>query len=702
MIYLPATLSFCAAGLLLALGLIHLGRGDRRAQKTYFILTCFILCASQSSLGAMLLSTAPERALLSFRFLLGFSVFVPAVMVPFLSLFGRREEKGILSGPGIWIAAVSILIGSAVLLLPPRSIIREVHFSESIFWGLTFTSYGKLAAAYLLLANVLGLFFLENTYRSASVAGKVTLKYPLLGILTITVLTFIIISRILAVSLTDRSYLAIHSCGFIALSISFFYATIRYHLFDIQAYIGRDFVTSVLTVTISGIYITALALISFLARLLGFPYDRFASTVIGMFAVFLLIAVLISGRAKRRLRHFIETNFYANRYDYRKEWKRYAQLMGSSETIDEFLSNFISLLCETMLVKRGIVWANIKGGKIASYGFDREKPDIAFIKLVASVAPRDSVAVFKSGLALQTPSKGKASVEGGGSEAGWIRASAPIASGHELFGIILLGEKSMNIAYGEEDRECLSTLSDQAALTLENLLSKEQILDSKQMESFNRLSSFVIHDLKNAIGMLSLTAENAKENISDPEFQRDAFATIERSINKMKGLIHSLNALKAPTGISRKSENITKLVERALADLKPVADSHGIQIELAATDNITGEVDASALERVVENLLMNALDATGQGGKVSASVNGVDEGWIEIAIKDTGSGFDPVFLEEHLYRPFRSTKKGGLGIGLLMCRTLVRAHGGDLAIESEKGHGATVTIRMPALSFGAE
>ena len=74
-------------------------------------------------------------------------------------------------------------------------------------------------------------------------------------------------------------------------------------------------------------------------------------------------------------------------------------------------------------------------------------------------------------------------------------------------------------------------------------------METRQVESFNRFASFVIHDLKNAVGMLSLTAENADDNIGNIEFQKDAIETIRKSVDKMKGLIDSLSAFKEPISI---------------------------------------------------------------------------------------------------------------------------------------------------------
>ena len=437
-------------------------------------------------------------------------------------------------------------------------------------------------------------------------------------------------------------------------------------------------------------------MISLLARVLGLPYDRFAVSVIGLFAVFLLLAILFSGKAKRRLRHFVETNFYSSRYDYRKEWHRYARLMGTSETVDEFLSSFINMLSHTMMVERGLIQVNVKGGKHAVYSLSESDMDLTEVEQVV-IPPGETVWFCMDGPGAG-PVNGQRSAAAGNPSLAWVRAVAVIGEAEDPLGLILLGGRAGETNYTEEDRECLATLADQAALTLEGLLFKEQIIDSKQMESFNRFSSFVVHDLKNAVGILSLTAENARENMDDPEFRADAFGSIERSIDKMKGLIHSLNALKTPADLAKKELDLADLAGRVVKSMIPVAQSRNVQLECLTVEPAFTEADGSALERVIENLFMNAIDAAGDGGRVTVAVTAKETGWVELAVADTGGGFEPGYLKEHLFRPFQSTKKGGLGIGLVMCRTLARAHGGDIMIDSELDRGTVVTVRLPDAS----
>lgn len=277
----------------------------------------------------------------------------------------------------------------------------------------------------------------------------------------------------------------------------------------------------------------------------------------------------------------------------------------------------------------------------------------------------------------------------------WIRAISFLTIGGEAKGFIALGSKDFGKMWSEEDRDFLTTITDHAALTLENLLMEERFLESKQLESFNRFASFVIHDLKNTVGMLSLTAENARDNIHDREFQEDAIDTVERSVQKMRRLINSLNAHKAPAAISRADIDVTAAAGDRIASLEQLASKKGITVRLESEDSVRAFIDLSALSRIVENLVLNAIEATGSGGTVVVKVARHGE-TLMVIVSDDGPGFDREYLEDKLFRPFMSTKKSGLGVGLVLCKSLAEAHGGSIAVSSLPESGATVKVEMPA------
>ena len=278
---------------------------------------------------------------------------------------------------------------------------------------------------------------------------------------------------------------------------------------------------------------------------------------------------------------------------------------------------------------------------------------------------------------------------------GWVRTATTLGTSEESLGLIMLGEKSLNLTYTHEDLEFLTTLADQATLALENFQMEERIIDTKQMDTFNRFASFVVHDLKNTVGMLSLTAENAKENLNDVEFQQDAIDTIRRSIDKMQSLIHSLSAFKS-VQVSRTKTDLVPLLKGCLGSLKAIADARDIDLRFSGDDKVLADVDPQAIERVVENLVTNALDSTEAGGQVDVETRNRGRGPVQIVVADNGDGFDEDYLQNHVFRPFHSTKNEGLGIGLVMCKTLIDAHEGSIAIDSSPGKGSRITVHLPS------
>jgi signal transduction histidine kinase len=194
--------------------------------------------------------------------------------------------------------------------------------------------------------------------------------------------------------------------------------------------------------------------------------------------------------------------------------------------------------------------------------------------------------------------------------------------------------------------------------------------------------------------MLSLVAENARVNIGSAEFQKDALETIRRSVDKMQQLITSLNIHKMPASLSKVETDVAELAERATNDLKHVATNAGVVLEFTGGVPMRSRINAAAIVRVIENLVLNGIEAAGPGGAVRVRVEMVDNEWVRIAVKDSGPGFDPDYLRDHLFHPFYSTKKQGLGIGLIMCRSLVEANGGRISVANAQG--ATVSVTFPA------
>jgi signal transduction histidine kinase len=621
---------------------------------------------------------------------LALALFCPAFIIPFFFFFGREGERERLRRLLPLMITLGVLLAAAALLVPAELVVNRFQLVEGGgLWRVGVTGLGEILAMLALAANVLILHSFENTYRSAGVPDKVKLKYPLLGVILASIINFIVMTRLIVLGEVDDYLIAAAAIGLIFFCITVLFAGWRYPLFEVRAVPEKGRAPSVVAVVVSGLYLLAFALITWTSNLIGVPYERFGTLVAAAFAAFMILAVFVSGRARRRARIFINDNFRPGLYNYRREWRRFARLMTSSSTVEELVSNTVSSLCQTMMVSKGLIYAAVDGGSAADYGLGPGE--------IPAESCRTILETY-DGTPLRMIPQGRGSGREGTAQDGapaWFRAVSFLTIGGEAKGFIALGDKEFGRLWSDEDREFLATISDQAALSLENLLMEERYLESKQLESFNRFASFVIHDLKNTVGMLSLTAENARDNIHDREFQEDAIDTVERSVHKMRRLIDSLNAHKTPAAISRSMTDAAAPAEERVEALRGLASRKGVKIEFERGSRAQAYVDPSAISRITENLVLNSIEAVPEGGTVRVGIE-LRGHTLGISVTDDGPGFDSGYMMNGLFRPFMSTKKNGLGVGLVLCKSLAEAHGGTISVSNLPGGGALVEVEIPA------
>jgi putative PEP-CTERM system histidine kinase len=212
---------------------------------------------------------------------------------------------------------------------------------------------------------------------------------------------------------------------------------------------------------------------------------------------------------------------------------------------------------------------------------------------------------------------------------------------------------------------------------------------ARQFESFNRTTTFIIHDLKNLIAQLSLLLANAKKHKHNPEFQADMLDTVENAVARMNKVLAQL----------RRSNDAAQAQSVALADILADAAASKQAFKLRpAVDlppaSLRVRAERERLTRAIGHLLQNALEATPPNGQVT--LRGFEESAQAIVeIADTGSGMDEEFIRTRLFQPFDSTKGAGMGIGAYECRETIRALDGQLEVDSTPGRGTRFRISLP-------
>jgi hypothetical protein len=220
----------------------------------------------------------------------------------------------------------------------------------------------------------------------------------------------------------------------------------------------------------------------------------------------------------------------------------------------------------------------------------------------------------------------------------------------------------------------------------------ERLRQTKELEALQTMSAFFMHDLKNLASKLSLVTQNMPRHMDNPDFQADALKTMQQSVDKINKMGSRLSLLSQKIDLSFRETSINDLIAASIQDLKeyikvPVQQNFQQNLPLLM-------IDQEQMNKVFENLFMNAYDAAGNEGRISVTTAMQDNG-VEISISDNGCGMSREFMEKNLFRPFQTTKKQGMGIGLYHCKTIIDAHGGKLNAESEEGKGTTFRIVLP-------
>ena len=266
----------------------------------------------------------------------------------------------------------------------------------------------------------------------------------------------------------------------------------------------------------------------------------------------------------------------------------------------------------------------------------------------------------------------------------------PLISNETVIGFVVLFQSSSAFRLTFEEIDLLRTSGRQVAAHLAQYSADHQLAEAKQFEAFNRLTAFVMHDLKNLIAQQSLMVQNAARHKNNPAFFEDAMATIENSVARMNKLMQQLQHGNA-VGHSR-IVNLAKCIEDAQQKCigrEPLPDF------AEPADLIEAHVDAERLTSILAHLIRNAQDATDNNARVTVSLSSDGERAV-VCIRDEGCGMEEEFIRTRLFRPFDTTKGSqGMGIGAYQAGSYVISAGGSMTVDSVPGEGTEIRIELP-------
>ena len=632
--------------------------------------------------------------------------FLPAVWLLFSLTFARSNYKEILIrwSPFIvclglvstffafWTSSPKFLSFSSSITGNIKPVIASGQTSQFIVGPI-----GRYFYIYLILGLMFNLIHLENTLRSSKGVKRWQIKYIIFGVGSILVFFIYLSSQALLFSTLEiQLFLSLSAVILISVSMMAFFI-IRHRLLDVDIFISRYVVYNSLTVLIVGLYLLSAGLLAKGIRYFNIPFADFFNTILIFttalaFFIFLFITTL-----RRKVQLFINRHFFKHKYEFRDKWMETIDLICSKSSIEETYKTLIEMISETMGVKKVYLWLYhpkpnhfrmVQNG----LGINQKIVEITH-PLIQRIKTENSPFVLND---LKRPrlqqSKEEKEQEDLFSSTGTVLC-APLIAGGDIIGFILQGDDMSGETYRQDDFELLKAMTTQAAVQINKLKLARDLMAAKEVEGFHRLSSFMMHDLKNLTNSLSLISQNAKENINNPEFQQDAIETIEETAAKMNKLIRRLSYVPKVLKLAKEKVDLKEIVHNALKRLRLNEEK-----KVIVTNETQGvpliNVDRDAMEMVFLNLITNAYDAIEREGKIeiTASLKGQ---FVNVIISDNGVGMSREFIEKSLFQPFNTTKTEGFGIGLFQCKTVIEEHGGKIEVNSEKGKGAIFKLKLP-------
>lgn len=458
--------------------------------------------------------------------------------------------------------------------------------------------------------------------------------------------------------------------------------------------ISREVAFHSTALAVAGLYLLVIAAAAYYVRYVGGDWGRALQLAL-LFAGLLLLGVLLfSGAQRARLKVLLSKHLFSYRYDYRSEWLRFTRSLADAEKELDLGRSVIKALSDLVESPGGLLWLRDGYGSFALHsrlnqrGMQAaERDDSAFSRFLGErewiinlQEYRRSPAVYEDLILPEWLSM---------VDDAWL--VIPLKSSDDLIGFVVLTTPRAQFDIDWEVLDLLKTAQRQAASYLDRMLAAEALIEARKFDSFNRMSAFVVHDLKNLVAQLALMLKNSERHGSNPEFQKDMLETVAHVEARMRGLMTQLQ--------EKRSIDPARVIDVG-AMLRRVAESKKAQLpRVDISEPMPAQVQTSAhperLERIFGHVMQNALEATEHDGKVTVELHIVDERRLRVVVEDTGCGMSPEFLRERLARPFQTTKTSGMGIGVFETRQYLAEIGGDLHFDSELGRGTRVSIALP-------
>jgi putative PEP-CTERM system histidine kinase len=567
-------------------------------------------------------------------------------------------------------------------------------------WALQISGITTAVHVILLISFVTILMNLEQTFRSAIGTMRWRIKFVVLAVGVIFGARLYL--RIQAILFRGSEVVLWNvECGALLIGCVFLIvAYVRTRLVEIDVYPSVAVLRSSLTFVVVGVYLFVVGGLAQVAQRFGGSEIFEWQAIVVLAGMAGLALLLLSDRTRQRIHVFVVRHFSKAKHDSARIWtmcsERFSRVKdqaGVCEAAAKSISETFDVLSVTVWLldddqERLIVRAST--GRQSRASGSSSPLDTASRGVV------DGLQTLWSPFDLETASGAWAEelrqLNSATFTTGGHRLCVPLRSGERILGVLVLADRINAAVYTVEELELLKCVADQMTSVLMNHRLAAEVGQARELEAFRTMSLFFVHDLKNAATSLNLTLRNLPVHFNDPAFREDALRGIGNTARRIDDMIARLSALRDKPTLSPAKADLNEVVSDALDRVSTIPN---VQLTKAFQPVPGILVDREQIQNVVTNLVLNAQDALNESGRIEVRTEHRD-GRVLLSVSDNGCGMEEAFVKDFLFRPFQSTKKKGLGIGLFQSRAIVQAHGGAIHVQTELGRGTTFLISLPA------
>ncbi|GHE89306.1 XrtA/PEP-CTERM system histidine kinase PrsK [Thalassotalea profundi] len=552
-------------------------------------------------------------------------------------------------------------------------------------------SYEYLFLLFIVL-NLWSLVLLEQLFRSANEQIRWAIWPLIIAIASVSVFDFVLYAQATMVASIDFQFW--YSRGFIAAVVLplLLVSTRRIRNGSVRIFVSRNVVFYSSMLMIAGLYLLVMAIAGYLINYFGGKWGDVVSIGFLVLSGIVLVALLITESLRRNVKVFIAKNFFANKYEYRDEWLNLIEKIETS-TAGDYYQMATQIMMSTLKTSSGAIIRKITDNQfntLLSIDLDITKEVKQQLGSISRFCQSKGWIVDMEEYQRTPTLYPNLSIDAKLCIQSNIRIVIPIFIGKAFYGFFLLGDSKEIGRLNWEDRDLFFAISKQLGNFVSLHEANDKLAESKQFDAFNRMSAFLVHDLKNVQAQLGLINKNAEKHRDNPEFIDDVFETVESATERLEKVLSQLRNKQVAQSKSALID-VSTIVEK-------VVQQRNIKKPLVTITQISScsmAIDGDTLHSVLNHLIQNAQEATNPDGWVKVSLVHEDKDII-IEISDNGCGMSPEFIKNRLFKPFDTTKgNAGMGIGVFEAKQFIESIAGLLSVDSEVGKGSTFQIELP-------